>query len=139
VKGALVGIFLVLLVGVGLLGLHAFAPCNRYWPQLDYCQLRQQQAAEAERESGSEAGERGPEPPCYFDRAPACDENGNPEPNPNAPIECRGSVCHQGEFEVTAPSEGDGCQGARGAGTWLALADSGAGYYCTSGAPEPAD
>ena len=29
-KGALVGIFLVLLVGVGLLGLHALA-----WPQLD--------------------------------------------------------------------------------------------------------
>jgi len=141
-KVALVGIFLVLLVGVGLLGLHALAPCNRYWPQLDYCQVQQRQALKRASEADSGAAERGPEPPCYFDREPACDENGNPEPDPNAQIECSGSICRQGEYEVTAPSEGEGCQGGKGAGSWLALpanSPSGAGFYCTSGLPEPAD
>jgi hypothetical protein len=125
-----------------LLGVQALVPCNRYWPQLEYCQLQQQQAAEAKSDAEVDAGERGPEPPCYFDREPACDENGNPEPDPNIPIQCSGSVCRQGDFEVTAPSEDEGCQGEKGAGSWLALpaaSPSGAGFSCSTASPPPAD
>lgn len=105
VRGALIGIFGVLFIGVALLALHALAPCNRYWPQLDYCQAtREAEQAELEQQSESEA------PPAP--KTSSQPDTANPLAND---IYCDSESCTQDGSVVAPPEEGSACA----YGTWI--------------------